>query len=244
MLDYQGNRLKSIPCGQAVTALAIAKDGKIFAGLKNTIMIYDSEGKNIVSWEIPSRDPIITSIALHPSGIYAADAQKKAVWKFDLSGKLLGQIGPEKSISGVPEFVIPSPYFDVAVDPDGFIWIANTGNHSLENYTAQGEYRWAWGTYSMKTDGFCGCCNPSHIAILSDGSFVTSEKGIPRIKVYNRLGQLISVVAGPEQFDDDTVGLDLAVDSANRIFVLYPKKKSVLVYQKIDNKVFSLRQGS
>ena len=24
-----------------------------------------------------------------------------------------------------------------------------------------------WGDYSMKIDGFCGCCNPSHFAFLS-----------------------------------------------------------------------------
>jgi hypothetical protein len=96
----------------------------------------------------------------------------------------------------------------------------------------------------MQIEGFCGCCNPSHLAILADGSFVTSEKGLPRVKIYNRLGQLVSVVAGPEQFDDDAVGLDLAIDSDNKIFVLYPKKKTVRVYEKIENTTLSHGQGS
>jgi len=61
---------------------------------------------------------------------------------------------------------------------------------------------------------------------------VTSEKGIPRIKVHNQLGEMISVVAGPDQFAEGTVGLDLAVDSAQRILVLDPKQKLVRVYAK------------
>jgi len=128
--------------------------------------------------------------------------------------------------------VIPSPYFDVAVDPDGFLWAANTGRHSLENYTREGKLRSSWGEFSMEIEGFCGCCNPSHFAILEDGSFVTSEKGIPRVKIYDRLGRLSSVVAGPDRFDIGTVGLDLALDSAQRILVLDPARRKVRTFVK------------
>jgi hypothetical protein len=82
----------------------------------------------------------------------------------------------------------------------------------------------------MEIEGFCGCCNPSHFAIREDGSFVTSEKGIPRIKVYDRLGRLAAVVAGPDNFDEGTVGLDLALDSAQRILVLDPARRAVRIF--------------
>lgn len=82
----------------------------------------------------------------------------------------------------------------------------------------------------MEIEGFCGCCNPSHFAIREDGSFVTSEKGIPRIKVYDRLGRLASVVAGPDSFDEGTVGLDLALDSAQRVLVLDPARRAVRIF--------------
>ena len=55
------------------------------------------------------------------------------------------------------------------------------------------------------------------------------------MKVYNRLGQLVSVVAGPAQFAEGTVGLDLAVDSKNRIYVLDPKKKIIRIFEKKPN---------
>ena len=85
----------------------------------------------------------------------------------------------------------------------------------------------------MQLDGFSGCCNPSHIALLSNGSFVTSEKGIERVKIHLPSGDYRCVVAGPEQFEAGTVGLDLAVDSRDRIFVLDPMRSRVMVFSSI-----------
>ena len=84
---------------------------------------------------------------------------------------------------------------------------------------------------------FCGhkspsCCNPSHMAILSDGSFVTCEKGIERIKIHTQNGDYKCVVAAPDSFDKDTVGLDVAVDGNDRIFVLDPVRAVVRVFVK------------
>jgi hypothetical protein len=82
----------------------------------------------------------------------------------------------------------------------------------------------------MDIEGFCGCCNPTHFAFLPDGSFVTSEKGIPRVKVYDRLGRLAAVVAGPDRFREGVQGLDLAVDQTERILVLDPARRAVRVF--------------
>ncbi len=161
-----------------------------------------------------------------------ADAGNHIVWKFDKSGNRLKRIGEKDEARDIPGFIIPSPYFDVALDPDGFLWVANTGRHSIENYTKDGDFRTSWGEFSMGIEGFSGCCNPSHFAILEDGSFVTSEKGLARVKVYNRIGALVSVVALPDQFIEGTIGLDLAVDSSQRIYVLDPRQKLVRIFEK------------
>jgi len=83
----------------------------------------------------------------------------------------------------------------------------------------------------MQLDGFGGCCNPSHVAMLSDGSFVTSEKGLERVKIHLPSGDFKSVVAAPSQFDEGTKGLDLAVDSKDRILVLDPSRKMVRIFE-------------
>ena len=87
----------------------------------------------------------------------------------------------------------------------------------------------------MLEDGFSVCFNPSHIAMLPDGSFVTSEKGIVRVKKHNPAGEFVCLVACPDQFAEGTEGLDLAVDSAQRILVLDPKAPAVRIFIMKDN---------
>lgn len=232
VFNKEGNIESTIETGKAVHCLASDVNGDLYLGMSDHIEIYSDKGIKKSQWESLGENPIITSIALSNQHVFIADARKRIVWKFDKNGRLQGKIGEKNAAKDIPGFVIPSPYFDVAVDPDGFLWAANTGRHSLENYTTDGDFRSSWGEYSMKIDGFCGCCNPSHFMILDDGSFVTSEKGIPRVKVYNRLGNLVSIVAGADQFDEGTVGLDLAKDSSQKIYVLDPKKKVVRIFEK------------
>jgi len=47
---------------------------------------------------------------------------------------------------------------------------------------------------------------------------------------------LEAVVAGPNEFVDGTVGLDLAVDSKGRIFTLDNKRKEVRIFSKKEEK--------
>ena len=77
-----------------------------------------------------------------------------------------------------------------------------------------------------------GLKNPTHIAVLSDGSFVSSEKAIPRVKIYSQTGVFSCIVAGSDKFDEGTKGLDLAVDSKNKIYVLDPVRKQIRIFEK------------
>jgi len=79
-------------------------------------------------------------------------------------------------------------------------------------------------------EGFAGCCNPSHFALLPGGGFVTSEKGLPRVKEYSPDGTLRTVVAGSEGFAPGSVGLDLATDPGGRVYVLDPVARAVRVF--------------
>jgi hypothetical protein len=230
--DKKGKILKTFSCGGTASCIAVDEENSSYLGMSDHVEVFDSAGVKKATWLSLGAKAILTSIAISAKNVYVADAGNQIVWKYDKEGNLLGKIGEKNAQKDIPGFLIPSPFFDVAIDPDGFLWVANTGRHSLENYTSDGDLRSSWGHYSMNIDGFCGCCNPSHIAILEDGSFVTSEKGIPRVKIYNRLGQLESLVALPAQFDEGTAGLDLAVDSHQRIYILDPKRKQIRIFDK------------
>lgn len=232
IFNPDGRVLSTILTGESAVCLSVDENGDLHLGMRDHVEVYDRKGVKKARWKSLGEDGLITSIAVTRENVYVADAGNHVVWQFDKSGKQKRRIGEKNEVKDIPGFVIPSPFFDVSVDPDGFLWVVNPGRHSLENYTPEGDLRTSWGKFSMEMEGFCGCCNPSHIVILEDGSFVTSEKGIARVKVYNRLGNLVSVVAGPDQFAEGTMGLDLAKDSSQRIYVLDPVKKIVRIFEK------------
>ena len=84
----------------------------------------------------------------------------------------------------------------------------------------------------MNIDGFSGCCNPAHMAILSDNSFVTSEKGLPRIKIHDQHGQFVGVVAPPSLFGKTTTAPDLAVDGQDRIYALDIEHQRIRIFER------------
>lgn len=233
VVDEAGQVQRKTETESAVHCLAVDEKGNVYAGMNDHVEVFDESGAHTAVWNSPAEEALFTSVAVSPTAVFVADAGNLVIWKFDRSGNLLLRIGDKNAAKDIPGFIIPSPFFDVAVDPDGFLWAANTGRHSLENYTPDGAMRSIWGEFSMEIEGFCGCCNPSHFVVLEDGTFVTSEKGISRVKIYNRLGEFVSVVAGPDLFQEGTVGLDLARDSSQRIYVLDPAQKAVRVFAVI-----------
>ncbi len=230
--DNQKNLISNFDVEESAYCLESDKNGDLFLGMADHVEIYDESGKRKGKWVSLGTDAIITSLAVAEDYVYVADAGNLVVWKYDKQGNMVKEIGRKDEKKDIPGFIIPSPFFDVEIDPDGYLWAANTGRHSLENYTKDSGLRTSWGIPSMAVEGFAGCCNPSHFVILDDGSFVTAEKGIARIKVYNRLGKLEAVVAGLDEFIEGTVDLDLAVDSKQRIYTIDNKKKAVRIFSK------------
>ncbi|MFC1553691.1 NHL repeat-containing protein [candidate division KSB1 bacterium] len=231
-ITADGSIIPFISTSGTVYCLAQDQNSDLYLGTNDHIEVYDQNGKKKTQWESLGEEAMITSIAVSDEYVFTADAGNQIVWKYDKNGNMLHRIGDEDETRDIPGFIIPSPFFDVAIDPEGFLWIVNTGLHSLESYNMDGSLRSSWGESSMEIEGFCGCCNPTHIAILNDGKFVTSEKGIARVKVYNNMYKIESVVAVPNQFTEGTEGLDLAVDSSGRIYVLDPLRKTIRIFEK------------
>jgi sugar lactone lactonase YvrE len=228
--DHSGKFVSGFTFSGIANCIYADKAGSIFLGMQDHLEIFDATGRLLRTFTPSGNNAIITSIVAEGRDIFMADAGNKLVGRYDQSGNLVNKIGEKDPARDIPGFIIPSPYFDLCAARDGNLWVVNPGHHRLEKYTPEGDLLSAWGEASMTTEGFCGCCNPSHIALLSDGSFVTSEKGIERIKVYDGNGTYKCLVAGPDCFVEGTRGLDLAVDSKDRILVLDPEKKQVRIF--------------
>jgi sugar lactone lactonase YvrE len=230
ILEPDGHPIRQIPSDRPVTCLTVGPDGLIYAGHTATISVFAPDGAKRAEWTAPGTNSVITSVAVNDKFLFAADAGQRIVWRFDLAGNLLGRIGAKDKTGGFPGFFIPSPYFDLALGPDGALWIVDPGRHAFLHFSPEGEVLGSWERPGTDIEGFSGCCNPSHIAIRSDGSFVTTEKGLVRVKVHAVTGALIGVLAGPDHFGPDARGLDIAIDGNGRILILDPEKAVVLVF--------------
>ena len=228
--DSIGRMLKHFTIPGYATCLALMPDGNLIIGMEDHIELWSPSGVAISSWQAVDTNSMITSIAVAKNMIFVADAGKKIVYQYDRYGKLQARIGEKDPIRKIPGFIIPSPYFDVCISPAGDLWVANTGRYRLEKYSLDGSLLSYWGKASFALEGFAGCCNPSNFTFLPDGSFVTSEKGIERVKVYSPDGKFVALVAGPEAFDEGTKGLDLAVGSNGRILVVDPSRNQIRVF--------------
>ena len=191
-------------------------------------------------------DAVLTSIAVSKSDVFVADAGNRVVLRYDTAGKLIKSIGRKDENRNIPGFVIPSPYFDLAIGSDGLLRVVNPGRHRIEAYTFDGDLEFWWGQFSTSIEGFCGCCNPVNFAILEDDSFVTCEKGLIRAKIYDPDGKFVGVVAGPEQLVEGGAsrvctttaecqagGFDAAIDMQGRVLVLDTIKNVVRTFVKI-----------
>ena len=230
ILDPHGRLLTRFSITGDPTALTIPAKDAIVIGMTDHIEIYNQKGTLISKWNVIDPQTIITSLAVSQGHLIIADAGKKVVYKFGLDGKFQSRIGEKDPVRKIPGFIIPSPFFDVGISPSAELWVANTGRHQLEKYDLEGTLLSTWGAPSQDIEGFAGCCNPSHFTFLPDGSFITSEKGIERIKRYSPAGKFIELIAGPGSFDEGTKGLDLATDSSGRIIVLDPARNQIRIF--------------
>ena len=246
VLAESGNLLGEIKLADMPRCLTVAGDGKIYVGMKDHIEIYDGHRTRLAAWENLGNNAVLTSIAVSKNDVFVADAGNRIVHRFDKTGKLINRIGAKDKDRNIPGFFIPSPHFDLAVAPDGLLRVVNPGNHQIEAYTSNGDLEFSWGKFSnTELKGFCGCCNPVNFAILADESFVTVEKGLIRIKIYDPEGAFVGVVAGPEQLVQEgtsricntaaecqTGSFDVAVDSRGRILVMDTIKNVVRIFTR------------
>ena len=243
--DPAGKRLDEIELPKEPTCIEIDLDGNLIVGMSNVIAILDSQGKTVQEWNAPTAVSLQTSIAVSKDHIFAADALNKLVWCYDREGNTVNKFGQKDADRNIPGIVVPSAYFDITTYPDGLLRVVNPGRHWIEAYTINGDREWYWGKSGMDIAGFSGCCNPVALAVLPDGGFVTAEKGLVRVKVYNADGEFIGVVAGPDQLgwieplrvcktpeECKAKGLDVAVDGQGRIYVLDTLRNVVRIFEK------------
>ena len=213
-----GNQLYSFPVKQNVRDITVG-DEKIYVLYPTFIEVYTFKGEPYHNWEACSELSDYCSLALAGDFLFVTDAANKNICQYTTEGNFVRFI---KSPRG---FIIPSYSFDIA-NMNDTIYCVNSGRHLIETYTLDGKFIAAFGGPGGETGFFAGCCNPVYISFTPDGELLTSEKGNPRVSVFERNGIFKELIlnsrllgGGNKAYETRTDGDRLFVAGKNKIAV-------------------------
>ena len=175
-------------------------------------------------------------IAIAPNGeLYVADAMNHRIQRFSADGLLISKWG---SFAAAPEGGAAPPGtfnepWDVAVGPDGSVYVADTWNHRIQRFTAEGEYLSSFGSFGQtgEPSAFWG---PRAIAIDNDGRLFVADTGNKRIAIFDAEGNSIGQFGGfGLQLGglDEPVGIDL--DAEGRVYVADTWNQRIQVFEEV-----------
>jgi hypothetical protein len=247
ILTAEGHPEKEIATPSAVQSVTTDPEGALFVGLRKEVLSLDPTGKKRASWAVIDGNTngfgFVTCLSFFEDKVFIADAGNRSVYRFASDGDY---------IDAIDGFHIPSAYFDCAVDSKGMLHVAHTSEHRVESYNPNGELVEKWGKYGSSPADFCGCCNPTNLSLMPNGWMVTSEKGIPRLKVHDSNGTLQAILSPEElglkeeqsylsqirQANADSLpchdgwpGMPVAIDKRGRLAVSLPGLNQIRLYE-------------
>lgn len=211
-------------------SLTIDGEGRVWVGEPGRIEIFSRDGRVEDTWSDEERFRLVTALAVTAGEVFVADAGSRWIHRFDHARRLRNHIGDRHRKGG---FHIPNGVLDFARDEDGTLVVANPGMHRVERYEADGTSRGFFGRFGQHDpEAFPGCCNPTNLTLGPGGEIVVSEKAGPRVKVYDRDGELLAVAADGAQFDQACKNMDLAVDRQGAIGVADTVGLSLAIFER------------
>lgn len=160
-------------------------------------------------------------LAVAPDGsLYIADTENHRIQHLSADGEVLKTWGSFADINTgqAPGGTFNEPW-GIAVGPDGSVYVADTWNHRVQKFTANGEFIATWGFFGQgeTPEAFWG---PRDVEVNADGEVFVTDTGNKRVVVFDADGnyrtQFGEVGLGPGQFDEP---VGLAASSKGEIYV-------------------------
>jgi predicted membrane-bound mannosyltransferase/DNA-binding beta-propeller fold protein YncE len=165
------------------------------------------------------------SVAVAADGsIYVADGFNHRVQKFTAKGEYVMSIGtPSGPVTNPPEGAFNEPW-GVAAAADGSIYVADTWNHRIQHFKADGTFINSWGalgdTGGQATGNEGLFYGPRSVVVDANGRVLVGDTGNKRIQVFDKDGKFITQFGGgglDQGRLDEPVGV--AVDPQGNIVV-------------------------
>jgi len=206
----------------------------IDCGGGNCVNVYTSNGNFLDKWvEYPNGKALFghpVAIALSESGhAYVIDQiddedGETYVKKLSMNGQFIKKWGSKGSASG--EFNNP---WKITVDGDGFVYVADSGNHRIQKFTSEGDIITSWGTNGSNNGQFSG---PFGIDVDSSGRILVADRWNNRIQKFTPAGKFIltwgSDGSGDNQFKEP---IALAIDADGNLFIAENQNYRIVKYK-------------
>lgn len=204
--------------------VAIGSNSQIYVAdvSAKSVFVYDAYGMFKLSMGSADEFDRPVDVAVSPDGkqVYVVDAggidsARHRVVVYDDKGAKLGEFG--RRGEGAGEFNLPT---QVAVAPDGTVYVLDAGNFRVQAFSASGKYLRAWGKVGR---GFGDLARPRGLAVGADGNVYVTDAAFRNVQVFNPQGQLLLAI-GDEAVADQpgqyAMPAGVALDELGYVYII------------------------
>jgi sugar lactone lactonase YvrE len=172
-------------------------------------------------------------IAVAPDGtLYVADTNNNRVQHLTPNGEVLSTWGSFADTTSMAALggTFNNPW-DVAVAPDGSVYVADTWNYRIQKFTSAGKFITMWG-FSGQAEAPEAFWGPRAVAVDDLGHVYVVDTGNKRIVIFDSNGAYLTQF-GTTGFDagqfDEPVGID--IDQSGRVYVADTWNQRIQVFE-------------
>lgn len=157
--------------------------------------------------------------------LLVVDTLQAAVFRFNLADRqLTGKFGGSGRAPG--RFNFPTNIF---VDRDGLIFVADSLNFRIQEFTPAGEFRREFGSIGNSPGHFS---RPKGVAVDSDGNIYVVDGLFDNVQIFDRNARLLMDFGRPGSgYGEFWLPTGIFIDSGDRIYVSDTYNKRVQIFQ-------------
>jgi len=171
--------------------------------------------------------------------IYVADTENNRIQHLTPGGDILhvwGKFG-DTTTGNAPGGTFNQPW-GVDVGPDGSVFVADTWNHRIQKFSAEGKFLKMWG-YFGQAEGPDALWGPRDVAVDQEGNVFVTDTGNKRVVVFDLDGNNITQFGGagmaPGQFDEP---VGIAVDKTGNVYVADTWNQRIQVFSRFEESTY------